>query len=82
MKRIRFILTAFAVLALPMHAAADPPERSTTIADRQSINLTVYNGGTALVHDRRIVRLTDGVNRIAWRDVSAEMDPTSASWKA
>jgi hypothetical protein len=78
MKRIRFILTAFVILALPAQVAADPPERSSTLADRQSINLTVYNGGTALIHDRRIVRLTDGLNRIAWRDVSAEMDPTSA----
>ena len=45
---------------------------------RDSVNLTVYNAGTALVHDRRRVYLDAGANRVAWRDVSAQMDPTSA----
>lgn len=48
------------------------------MADRALVNLTVYNGGTALIHDRRNVTLESGLNRIAWRDVSANMDPTSA----
>jgi hypothetical protein len=42
------------------------------------VNLTVYNGGTALVRDRRVVELESGLNRLAWRDVSADMDATSA----
>lgn len=51
---------------------------TSTIADRQFVNLTVYNGGIALVHDRRRVRLSAGVNRVGWRDVTASMDATSA----
>ncbi len=51
---------------------------TSTVADRQFVNLTVYNGGVALVHDRRRVRLNAGVNRLGWRDVSATMDATSA----
>lgn len=51
---------------------------ASTVAERQSINVTVYNGGTALIHDRRTIALQSGVNRIAWRDVSEFMDPTSA----
>ncbi|HVR46103.1 MAG TPA: DUF4139 domain-containing protein [Candidatus Binatia bacterium] len=78
MQRIRFITVALLLFAIPLQIIADPPERTTTTADRQSINLTVYNGGTALIHDRRTLRLDDGLNRIAWRDVSAQMDPTSA----
>jgi hypothetical protein len=76
----RMFILVVAVLALigPMVAAAEPSERSSTVADRQRVNLTVYNGGTALVHDRRRIELTDGLNRIAWRDVSAQMDATSA----
>ncbi|MDP9110298.1 MAG: DUF4139 domain-containing protein, partial [Candidatus Eremiobacteraeota bacterium] len=42
------------------------------------MNLTIYNGTMSLVHDRRSVLLNSGLNRIAWRDVSAIMDPTSA----
>jgi hypothetical protein len=78
MQRIRFTTVALLLFAIPLQIVADPPERTTTINDRESVNLTVYNGGTALVHDRRTVRLDDGLNRVAWRDVSAQMDPTSA----
>jgi hypothetical protein len=71
------ILAALTIVA-PTRLAADPPERASTIAERRLINLTVYNGGTALVRDRRVVRLEPGLNRLAWRDVSADMDATSA----
>jgi hypothetical protein len=72
----------FSLVVIPARAFADPAERTSTVADRQSINLTVYNGGTALVHDRRVVRLNDGLNRVAWRDVSAGMDPTTTLLEA
>jgi hypothetical protein len=71
-------LCAFLAFALPAALVADPPERTTTVADRQLINVTVYNAGIALIHDRRVVHLDEGLNRIAWRDVSANMDATSA----
>lgn len=70
-----FVLVA---LLLPAASIATPAEQSSTIADRQSLNVTIYNGGTALVHDRRRVRLDGRINRIAWRDVSGSMDPTTA----
>lgn len=57
---------------------AETPERTTTLADRSRVNLTIYNGSISLVHDRRHVALANGTNRIAWRDVSASMDATSA----
>lgn len=50
----------------------------TTLRDQRAINVTIYNDGNALVHDERTVPLQTGLNRIAWRDVSASMDPTSA----
>jgi hypothetical protein len=71
------VLILFALVA-PAQLVADPPERTSTVAERQLVNVTVYNGGTALIHDRRVVRLDEGLNRIAWRDVSANMDATSA----
>lgn len=68
---------AFALL-LSGGSIAQAPERASTTADRQSLNVTIYNGGTALIHDRRRIRLDGGENRVAWLDVSGNMDPASA----
>lgn len=70
------------ILAAIFLLAASPSERTSTVAERQRINVTVYNGGTALIHDRRRIALNDGDNRVAWRDVSTGMDPTSALLEA
>jgi len=78
MKRIASIVFAISMLIAPLTSIADVRERASTLADQQSINLTIYNGGTALIHDQRRVFLTVGLNRIAWRDVSANMEPASA----
>ncbi len=78
MKRTFVILAALALSFVPGFAMADPPERSSTLSDQQAVNVTIYNENLALVHDRRRVTLTNGINRIAWRDVSASMDATSA----
>ena len=78
MIRICLPILTFIMLMSPARMMADSPERTSTVANRQLINVTIYNGGTALVHDRRLVPLNEGLNRIAWRDVSASMDPTSA----
>jgi hypothetical protein len=59
-------------------AAADPAERTSTLADQRRVNVTIYNGAQALVHDRRRIEIRAGENRIAWRDVSANIDATSA----
>jgi hypothetical protein len=59
-------------------AAADTAERITTNADRQALNLTVYNGGIALVHDTRRLELHGGLEHIAWRDVGAQIQPVTA----
>lgn len=67
-------------LALVMSAAtaADdgelsvPPERQTALA------LTVYQQDLALVQDRRVVNLTEGLNRIAFAAVSAQLRPETA----
>lgn len=69
---------AVALVALPTVASADRSERVTTGADIATLNVTIYNGTISLVHDRRTVELTEGENRLAWRDVSAMMDPTTA----
>ena len=81
--RARDVLRTVALVALLLPATvvplgADPGERVSNLTDQQRVNVTIYNGSVALVHDRRRIPLEAGDNRIAWRDVSANMDATSA----
>ncbi len=64
--------------ALAAKLGADPGERATTLGDQNRVNVTIYNGDLSLVHDRRRVSLAEGENHLAWRDVSAQLDATSA----
>jgi len=74
-KSIRLpLLVPIIVLAASSASAADdelsiPPEQQTAVA------LTVYQQDLALVQDRRLVKLTEGLNRIAFAAVSAELRP-------
>ena len=68
----------FLALVAPHGATAGLPERTSTVNERELVNVTVYNGSMSLVHDRRKLSLDEGLNRVAWRDVSAQMDATSA----
>ncbi|GAB0150364.1 MAG: DUF4139 domain-containing protein [Marichromatium sp.] len=45
---------------------------------REGLGVTIYNEDLALVRDRRRVELAAGENRIAWRNVSAEIRPETA----
>jgi hypothetical protein len=76
--RASLVLAASAFVCAALPGSADPVERTSTLADRESVNVTIYNGSLALVHDRRRVAVDAGTSRIAWRDVSANMDATSA----
>ncbi len=57
---------------------AQAGETLSTTADATSVDVTVYNGDLALVHDRRHVSFAGGPARIAWRDVAARMQPETA----
>ncbi len=59
-------------------AAADPGERTSTLADQQAVSVTIYNDNLALVRDERRLSLPKGAQRLALRDVSAQMDATTA----
>ena len=72
------LATIVTLALLPAGSGADTGERVSTTADRERINLTIYNGGNSLIHDRRHVALEAGTNAIAWRDVSGNMDATTA----
>lgn len=53
-----------------------------TVSGPKSVQLTVYNGGFALVSDARAVSLVKGVNTIEIEDVAAKIDPTSILFKS
>ncbi len=60
---------------LPAHAL---DERRSTAADQTALAVTIYNGDLALVKDARKVKLGNGENLLAWREVSARMQPETA----
>ncbi|HRK77374.1 MAG TPA: DUF4139 domain-containing protein [Thiobacillus sp.] len=53
-------------------------EIGSTSADQQGVAVTIYNDNLALVKDARRVGLARDFNRLAWREVSAQMRPETA----
>jgi hypothetical protein len=66
------------VLAMLATAAWAGSEQMSTAKEQTGLAVTIYNGDLALVKDARRVRLAAGENRLAWRDVSARMQPETA----
>lgn len=69
---------AAAVLAVAAVSAWAGEERLSTAKEQTGVAVTIYNGDLALVKDARRVRLDAGTNDLAWRDVSARMQPETA----
>ena len=74
-------LQAAAAVAQPP-ASATPAEQRSTLADQQSVAVTIYNQDLALVKDTRNVTLAAGGARLALRDVSARMRPETAQLRS
>ena len=73
MKRTLLVL---ALLAAGTVQAAE--ERPSNAADQTGLAVTIYNGDLALVKDARKVKVINGENLLAWRDVSAHIQPETA----
>jgi hypothetical protein len=69
-------LLVLALIAASHAYAID--ERQSTSADQSALAVTIYNGDLALIKDARKLRLSNGDNLLAWRDVSAHMQPETA----
>lgn len=74
---LKTLATTLFVVSLPA-AAAPGNEMVTSAADQQSVAVTIYNDNLALVKDTRRVTLGRDANRLAWREVSAQMRPETA----
>ena len=53
-------------------------ETTSSLADQQSVAVTIYNGDLALVKDTRKLQIKTGLNALALRDVSAQIRPETA----
>lgn len=53
-------------------------EIKSTLSDQQNVAVTIYNNNLALVKDQRKVKLGSGMQKLAIRDVSAQMRPETA----
>ena len=72
--RLHILIVALGLLAgglLPLSAQ-----------DSDSIAVTVYNQGTALIRDQRTITLEAGANTVDFRDVAATIDATSVSFRS
>jgi hypothetical protein len=63
-------------------AQGAPDEKASTLADQQSVAVTIYNENLALIKDTRRLQLQAGENRIALREVSGRMRPETASLRS
>ena len=69
---------ALALLLVVCLAPVYADEIKTNAEDQQQLSLTVYNQDLALIRDVRNVRLNKGLNRVAVREVSAQIRPETA----
>ena len=58
--------------------AAESEEIRSTLQDQQEVAVTIYNDNLALVKDQRKIKLKNGLNSLALRDVSAQIRPETA----
>jgi hypothetical protein len=63
-------------------AVAAQKEMPSTLADQQSVAVTIYNENLALIKDVRRIALDAGINRLALREVSGRMRPETASLRS
>jgi hypothetical protein len=71
-------VTFSVALALSGLAHGTVAEKPSTLADQQSVAVTIYNENLALVKDQRRLMLEAGRNRLALREVSGRMRPETA----
>ncbi|MEQ1590861.1 MAG: DUF4139 domain-containing protein [Thiobacillaceae bacterium] len=78
-KSILVHLLVAGLATIPLASLAAPrDEKISTASDQKEIAVTIYNDNLALVKDARRVRLDRDFNKLAWREVSAQMRPETA----
>ncbi len=78
MKRTLSHAALGAVFLASSTVLATDGERPSTLADQESVAVTIYNENLALIKDVRRITLAAGSNRLALREVSGMMRPETA----
>src|SRR5512143_1187782 len=73
---LRILFTCTIILSLVSAVCAE--EIRTGLSDQTVVSVTIYNQDTALVKDRRKVKLPKGETHLAFREVSARIRPETA----
>ena len=76
--KIKLISLTSLLFFLVAIAAASQNEIRSTLQDQQEVAVTIYNEQLALVKDLRYIKLDNGSNKLAFREVSAQMRPETA----
>lgn len=78
----RYAITAItlSLLAGSGIQSALAEDAAVNASDSQGVSLTIYNQNFGLVRDVREVELSEGVNRLQFEDVAAQIDPTTVSF--
>jgi len=76
--KITSFIFAMSVFFIHAPTAEANEEIRSTLDDQQEVAVTIYNEQLALVKDLRSVKLSNGFNRLAFREVSAQMRPETA----
>ena len=86
-KLLLSLIVGIALLAIGSFTLVSAQDGSDSTSDtaeappeRDSVALTIYNQGTALVQDRRTYTFTVGNNIINFTDVASQIDPTSVNF--
>lgn len=66
----------------PESTATRQPLQDAIILDRTAVSLAIYNQGRALVQDRRMFILSEGLNVINFSDVAAGILPASVTFNS
>ena len=82
MRKVSLQASVAAALCTLATAHAAVQEKPSTLADQQSVAVTIYNENLALVKDTRRVLLENGPNRLALREVSGRMRPETAQLRS
>src|SRR5687767_1017593 len=76
MKRlVSGLFTVTLIFTSVASAFAQTSEQTTTAADRQSVNITVYNSNLGLVRETRRLNLPSGRVALRFADVTAQIRP-------
>jgi hypothetical protein len=76
------VLLALLFVSASAQALEPSQESISTADDQQAVAVTIYNSNLALVKDTRKISLDSGLNTLAIRDVSAQIQPETAALKS